>query len=138
MEVLRLRKMTLKSVINVGRFYNLSVQNVIDMGNIGGLVALYFNLSKISYTDDVLDILGITKDLRIEKPGKIESLDMQQKYRSDALNNYYKDFSEIEKMNLSNSKNAQRKRKSNRSISAINSCSKGKMASINRGKGSKL
>ena len=31
MEVLRLRKMTLKSVINVGRFYNLSVQNVIDI-----------------------------------------------------------------------------------------------------------
>ena len=132
MEVLRLRKMALKSVINIGAFNDVTVQNAIDMGKIGGLISLYFGLGKISFIDDVLDILGISKDLRIEKPGKIENLDLRKESINKALNNYYVDLTEKERMHMSNKKKSDKKRRSTRTINVIANAPKGKMQRINQ------
>ena len=132
MEVLRLRKMALKSVINVGAFNDVTVQNAIDMGKIGGLISLYFGLGKISFIDDVLDILGISKDLRIEKPGKIENYDLRKESVSRALNNYYANLTKKERMHMSKRSKSNKKKKSTRTINAISSISKGKMKYMNQ------
>ena len=36
------------------------------------LIKIYYGLGKINFTDDILDELGISQEMRIEKPGKIE------------------------------------------------------------------
>ena len=35
-------------------------------------IKIYYGLGKINFTDDILDELGISQEMRIEKPGKIE------------------------------------------------------------------
>ena len=68
-----LRKMTFKSKMGFGRYSNDTVQEVLHRTRWGGrsyLVWCYFNLEKISFTDEVLDFLGVAEEDRIEKPGK--------------------------------------------------------------------
>jgi hypothetical protein len=68
------RTLTRKSILGFGNdsLKNLSVQAAIDLGKTRYLARSYFNLEKISFTDDILDELGITLEYRIEKPGTSE------------------------------------------------------------------
>ena len=73
-DVTLLRKLTFKSTMKFGKYYDLTVQNILDLyghKGISYLAWVYYSSDKISFMDDVLDSLFITKDCRIEKPSKI-------------------------------------------------------------------
>lgn len=73
-DVTLLRTLTRKSTLKFGKFHDLTVQNVLDSQNMKGRSLLrwyYFNSSKISFIDDLLDELNIPPELRIPKPGNI-------------------------------------------------------------------
>ena len=71
-----LRTMTRKSIIGFGtdKYKNLSVQQCIDAGYSYDLIRMYFGLSKISFTKDILDELGIAGEFILNKPGKNNDL----------------------------------------------------------------
>lgn len=69
-ETVLVRKLSLKSKLNFGDNGHLTVQDVIYAGREADLVWAYYNLSKISFIDEVLDLLGIEPEKRIAKPGK--------------------------------------------------------------------
>lgn len=67
-----LRTLTLKSTISFGKYYNSTIEFIINsVGNVGKeyLRWCYYNIEGISFNDEILDILKITNDLRINKPG---------------------------------------------------------------------
>lgn len=67
---IKLRKLTEKSILGFGKFSERTVGQMIQFkGSRGYLRWAYFNLSKISFIDDVLDSLHIDESLRISKPG---------------------------------------------------------------------
>lgn len=73
MDVLRLRKLSWKSLIGFGKFADMTVHQVYSLKHTQYLRWVYFNSSKISFTDEILDLL-IPKGFRIDKPGKNENL----------------------------------------------------------------
>lgn len=73
-DVTLLRTLTRKSTLKFGKFHDLTVQNVLDYQNMKGRSLLrfyYFNSSKISFVDEVLDELNVPPELRIAKPGNV-------------------------------------------------------------------
>jgi hypothetical protein len=85
-----LRTLTRKSVIGFGKYQDLTVQNVIDTISVSHLIRMYYNLGKISFTEDVLNEIGVFEEIRINKPGKLIKEEAEKKI-SIALTNYYKD-----------------------------------------------
>ena len=69
MDVIKLRTLTEKSVVGWKKLKYKKVSYALEGSNKIFLVYMYFNLSKINFTDDVLDKLHITKKDRINKPG---------------------------------------------------------------------
>ena len=65
-----LRKLTKKSTLKFGTYRNTTVETLIGMNKAMDLVSIYYNLSNITFVDEVLDELGITPEFRIEKPSK--------------------------------------------------------------------
>ena len=67
-----LRKLTKKSRLGFG--YNsikhITIQDILIMNKHKDLIKIYYGLGKINFTDDILDELGISQEMRIEKPGK--------------------------------------------------------------------
>jgi len=70
MSSILLRKLTKKSILKFGKFKDYTVGHLFGMKKQMELTSIYFNLSTITYTDDILDELGITEEYRIEKPSK--------------------------------------------------------------------
>ena len=73
-DVTLLRTLTRKSTLKFGKYHDLTVQNVLDYQNMKGRSLLkfyYFNSSKISFVDELLDELNIPPELRITKPGNV-------------------------------------------------------------------
>lgn len=70
MDVIRLRTLTYKSKMGFGSKENRerTVQSILKF-HPRHLITAYFNLSKITFINEVLDELGITEKWRIEKPG---------------------------------------------------------------------
>ena len=68
-----LRKLTRKSRLGFGYrdIKDITVQDIMIMNKHKELIKIYFGLGKINFTDDILDELGISEDMRIQKPGKI-------------------------------------------------------------------
>ena len=77
-DVTLLRKMTGKSPMKFGPYQELRVSDVMCLGFKGRLylTRAYYDLSNITFVDDVLDELGITN--RIEKPGKVSKEEAAQ------------------------------------------------------------
>ena len=69
MDILRLRTMAKRSIFERGNCEYLSVQQVLDLKRQTYLAFQYYNRSKISFTLDVLEELGIVGKLTIKKPG---------------------------------------------------------------------
>lgn len=69
-DVVLLRKLTLKSTLNFGKFADLTVQQCIDTKKRKYLRWVYFNCSNITFMDDVLDELKIPVWYRFDKPNK--------------------------------------------------------------------
>ena len=67
-----LRKLTRKARLGFGykEIKNITIQDILIMNKHKELIKIYFGLDKITFMDDILDELGITEDMRIEKPGK--------------------------------------------------------------------
>lgn len=101
MEVLRLRKMTLKSVIGIGSNKYQTVQSLMNGECYGALISLYYGLSKISYVEEMLEMLAITKDHQIEKPGRIENYAKRKGAIKKAVRRLWKKKNEIKPHNLS-------------------------------------
>tara|TARA_R110001606_G_scaffold1820_2_gene6964 strand:- start:87 stop:533 length:447 start_codon:yes stop_codon:yes gene_type:complete len=73
MEVTVLRKLTYMSQLKFGKYFDLTVQQLLDLEKDAGLTYLiwcYYNCSRISYTDELLSDFGVTQKLQIQKPGK--------------------------------------------------------------------
>lgn len=69
MEVVLLRKMADKSVINFGTHEHLTVRDVLNLGDYTYIAWMYYSINGISFVDSILEEIGITGDMRIEKPG---------------------------------------------------------------------
>lgn len=65
-----LRTLALKSKLGWGDNKHLTVADVIHAGRAVDLIWAYYNLSMISFKEDVLTLIGLTKDEYISKPGK--------------------------------------------------------------------
>ena len=90
MEVLRLRKMALKSIIGFGALRHQTVKDVLSQERGRLLINIYYSLGKISFIDDILVTLGIVGDLQIQKPGKIDNMKERYELIEKACKNYYK------------------------------------------------
>jgi hypothetical protein len=63
------RKLTFKSFIGFGNLKDHRVSDCIRRGKAIALTYIYFNLSHITFMDDVLEALKITPEWQINKPG---------------------------------------------------------------------
>lgn len=68
-----MRKLARKSRLGFGYedIKHITIQDILIMNKHKELIKIYFGLDKITFMDDILDELGISEDMRIEKPGKI-------------------------------------------------------------------
>jgi len=82
-----LRKLTRKSRLGFGYrdIKHITIQDIMIMNKHKELIKIYFGLGKINFTDDILDELGISEDMRIEKPGKIEDYEKRDIQVAKAL-----------------------------------------------------
>lgn len=71
---MKFRKLTRLSRIGFGSYKERTVGNMIDAGRVIDLIQMYFNLSHITFFDDILDDLKITQEWRIAKPGNDRDL----------------------------------------------------------------
>lgn len=136
MDVLVLRILTRKSVHGYGYENNrdLSVQMLLDLNRHKVMVSSYFGLDRISYMDDILDELGITKDLRIKKPSKFKGKKLNEMI-GKAMMNVYDNKTEIQIMAASQKNKKSKRASSARAINRVNcSNSKFKLQSRNHGK----
>ena len=69
-DVVLLRKLTLKSTLNFGKFADLTVQQCINTKKRKYLRWVYFNCSNITFMDELLDELKIPVWYRFDKPNK--------------------------------------------------------------------
>jgi hypothetical protein len=102
MDVLRLRTLTRKSTHKFGYEDNkdLTVQQLLDLKKHKVIITTYFGLDRINYIDDILDEVGITKDLRLDKPAKLRGKEQNEAVRK-AVNNMYENKTEKEIMGAS-------------------------------------
>ncbi len=91
MNVLQLRIMTRKSIIGFGwsDVKDLTVQQALDLQKNKFLVKAYFGLDRISFQDDILEELGISKEMRLKKPSKLP-IGKRSQAVFDAMTNFYK------------------------------------------------
>ncbi len=82
-----LRRLTRKSRLGFGYrdIKDITIQDILIMNKHKELIKIYFGLGKINFTDDILEELGISEDMRIEKPGKIVDYDERDKVVAKAL-----------------------------------------------------
>jgi len=91
--VTTLRKLTLKSTLKFGKYTDYTVQQVIDIGKKSYLAWVYYNMDRITFTEEILkDVLML--DHFINKPGKDEAYHYEH---SQELNFVY--ISEMDEKN---------------------------------------
>ncbi len=130
------RVLTRKSILGFGyaSVRDLSVQMILDLGKRTYLVSSYYGLEKITFTDDILDELGIKEEFRIEKPGKMKNYDEVNGMVYKINNEYYKDASELDKIKITSHRNKVLKNGTSRRNSSRKE-TKGKRANRNQGHG---
>lgn len=90
MDVVLLRTLTLKSCLKFGKYFDICINSIFNAYGITGIKYLrwvYYNSSMINFNDEILYKLGITSDIRIDKPGKCESKDQFRKLENKAVIN---------------------------------------------------
>jgi hypothetical protein len=109
-----LRTLTEKSVLGFGyeSTRDLRIRDIITLGKSSQLIRAYYGLGKITFTDELLDELLITKDLRIDKPGKLP-LKERNEAVSKVMDVKYRDISENQRMGMAAKKKARIKRARN-------------------------
>lgn len=66
---MKMRKLTRLSRIGFGSWRDRQVGNMLECGRKIDIIQMYFNMSHITFFDDILDDIGITEEWRIAKPG---------------------------------------------------------------------
>ncbi len=61
--------MTKKSVIGFGAYPRITVGDLLALGNYKGLIDIYYGLAMCTFCAEVLEILNLTGERAIEKPG---------------------------------------------------------------------
>lgn len=109
--VTRLRILTNKSVLGFGyeRYRDLRVQELLSLNKQRLLISSYYHLGKISFTEDVLRRIGITKEMEIDKPGKLDRVKAKEMERM-ANNNLWGEKTEKEKMGASSKAKSNRRK----------------------------
>ena len=64
-----LRILTLKSKIKVGKYADYTVQELLNLGRTKILLSIYYKITSINYNQEVLDLLQLTSEWQIDKPG---------------------------------------------------------------------
>ncbi|MBW6481911.1 MAG: hypothetical protein K0B10_02505 [Vicingaceae bacterium] len=84
-----LRTLTRKSILGFGyqEIKNIRIQDLLISNKQKELIKIYYGLDKISFLDDILEECGITKEMRIEKPGKIVDYDKRDELVAIAMEN---------------------------------------------------
>jgi hypothetical protein len=67
---INLRTLALKSKIGFGTYKLLTVQELINLGKEPELIGYYYFLGMINFNQEVKDLLCITPEREIKKPGK--------------------------------------------------------------------
>ena len=95
MDVLRLRTMTLKSSFNGGTYKDIPMRILLDMGKKAYIVVKYYQYDTINFNEEMLELLQITSELQISKPG--HNMKMYDKWKE--VNSLDK-LSDIERIKL--------------------------------------
>jgi len=84
-----LRILTKKSKLGFGYqdIKELRIQDLLIANKHKELIRIYFGLDKISFIDEILQEIGITEDMKIEKPGKIIDTDDREVLIKKAMEN---------------------------------------------------
>jgi len=77
MDTIRLRIMTEKSIIGFGKYTDLSVGNLLAQLKTKELRWIYYNCSMLSFMPNILDLIYITDEFKIQKPGTNKELGQQ-------------------------------------------------------------
>lgn len=64
-----LRKLALKSQISYGDDPHLTVADLLALNDKESLIWAYYNLEKISFLDPIFEMIGLTEEDKITKPG---------------------------------------------------------------------
>jgi hypothetical protein len=62
------RTLTRKSTLGFGKHKDKTIQFMLDLRKHVDLLSVYYKITAIDFTPDILDELKVTEDLRIEKP----------------------------------------------------------------------
>ena len=131
MENFILKKYSRKSVLKDmphGYLNNQLVSAILDIAPFS-LVKIYYEFEKHSFTDDILEELGIVGEFVIKKPS-VNKL-VFAKYRA----NWFSNLSEKEQMGKRSHYKANKKRESTLNIFRNSSDNKTKFKNINQGNG---
>ena len=69
MDVIRLRTLAWKSVIGFGKYSDMTIHQIYSLQHTQYLRWIYFNNSKITFIDEILDKIYLWDKYRIDKPG---------------------------------------------------------------------
>ncbi|MCK5614184.1 hypothetical protein KAR91_70620 [Candidatus Pacearchaeota archaeon] len=84
------RKLALKSVFNFGKLYDHTVIQALCLNRHRYLIWVYYNCSHIDFLDEILEVLDITEDRRIKKPG------CDRNYHEEHKNEFNPDYDDFQ------------------------------------------
>jgi hypothetical protein len=73
MDVIKLRTLTLKSSLGYGKYGYYTIDDIITLDS-EYLRWVYYHSSKVNFTSDILELLGIDFEHTIPKPGRSEEM----------------------------------------------------------------
>jgi hypothetical protein len=100
METILLRTLTGKSKLHFGKYAGLSIDQIINLGHTAYLRGLYFNISSINFTDEILNKIYIGDEFKITKPGinkDFELLCFKRVFGTAGKNKRYRIASQLKK-----------------------------------------
>ncbi len=97
-----LRTLTWKSTFGFGydSTKDLTMLQLYDFGKAYEMIKAYYVFEKINYIDEILEKLGITEDLRIEKPSNLRNDERLSEFISKAWNNYKNLYTDDERLRM--------------------------------------
>lgn len=115
-----LRTLTRKSIIGFGLYPDLSVMELMILNKME-LAKMYYGLGKITFTDDILEDVGITDKFKIDKPSKGREFDLLKEFK----NYYYDTLTEKQKLGAWSRANSIKKHTSRIKINNIDKLNSG-------------
>jgi len=126
MDVIRLRTMTMKSSYHGGPWAGVPIKTLIGRDQKYYCVVAYYKYDTINYTNDVLEALGITKEVQIPKPGS--NIDMLKAWKKV---NSLDDMTDQERMEFMSKLKSGFKRKAKSRLKRSEGVSRGYLAAKN-------